>query len=139
MAMYGSSSITIAYDDAPGGTARTITGYVREMGGMSIEAITARTEAFGDTWEEHTPTGMKKSEPIAIKGFFDDTATTGPHVVFKDVDDSPTDSTRTLTVVTGGGTFSGESRLVKYTVLGKVGALTEYEAMVQPTAAMTWS
>ena len=139
MSMYGSASVVIGYDDGPGGTLRTITQYVREIGGFTIEAIMARTEAFGDSWEEHTPTGMKKGEPIPVKGFFDDTATSGPHDVFKDPDDGPTDSTRSFSIAFGGGTGTCETRLVKYSVIGKVGNLTEYEALIQPTSTLTWS
>ena len=139
MAMYGSGSVTITYDDGPGGTGRAITPYVREIGGMKIEAIQQRTEAFADLWEEYTPTGMKKVPAVSIKGMFDDTATVGPHVVFQSPDDGPTDSTRTLVVAFGGGTFTVETRLVSYEVLGKNGNLTEYEAMVQPTGSAAWS
>lgn len=139
MSMYGSTSVVIGYDDAPGGTLRTITNYVREIGGVKIEATQASTEAFGDVWAEHTPTGNKKVPPISIKGYFDDTATSGPHAVFKDPDDSPTDSTRSLSVNFGGATATGETRLVSYEVIGKNGNLTEYEAMVQVTGALTWS
>lgn len=139
MAMYGSGSVVIGYDDAPGGTLRTITPYVREIGGVKVEALMARTESFGDLWEEYTPTGMKKVPALSIKGFFDDTATTGPHVVFKDPDDGPTDALRSLSVNFGGATATGETRLVSYEVLGKNGNLTEYEAMVQVSGALTWA
>lgn len=139
MSMYGSASVAISYDDAPGGSPQTITNYVTEIGGVKIEATQAATEAFGDVWAEHTPTGHKKVPPISIKGFFNDAATSGPHVVFKDVDDSPTDSTRSLSVNFGGATASGETRLVSYEVIGKNRGLTEYEAMVQVTGALTWS
>ena len=139
MAMYGSGSVTITYDDGPGGTGRAITPYVREIGGMKIEAIQQRTEAFADLWEEYTPTGMKKVPNVSIKGMFDDTATVGPHVVFASPDDGPTDSTRTLVVAFGGGTFTVETRLVSYEAMGKNGNLTEYEAVVQPTGSAAWS
>ena len=141
MSMFGSTSLTITYDDGPGGTGRAITNYVTDIGGISVEAIQADTAAFGDIWGESTPTGFKMVDEVAIKGFYDDAATSGPHVVFKDVDDSPTDSTRTLVVVFGGtnGTFTIETRLKKYTVLGKNKNLTEYEAIVKPTGSGAWS
>lgn len=141
MAMFGSTSVTITYDDGPGGTGRAVTDYVTEIGGLSIEAILADTSAFGDIWGEHTPTGFKTVDEIPIKGFYNDAATSGPHVVFRDVDDGPSDSTRTLALVFGGtsGTFTIETRLKKYTVGAKVKGLTEYEAIVQPTGAGVWS
>jgi hypothetical protein len=141
MSMFGSTSVTITYDDAPSGTGRNITNFVTEIGGISVEALQADTSAFGDIWGESTPTGFKTVDEVPIKGFYDDTATTGPHVVFRDVDDSTTDGTRTLVVVFGGtsGTFTIETRLKKYTVLGKNKGLTEYEAVVKPTGSGAWS
>jgi hypothetical protein len=141
MAMFGSGSVTITYDDSPGGTGRAITQYVREIGGIKVEALQARSESFGDVWQESTPTGMKMVGAVSIKGYYDDAATSGPHVVFRDPDDGPSDSTRTLVVVFGGtnGTFTIETRLVSYEVLGKNGGLTEYEAVVQPTGSGAWS
>lgn len=141
MAMFGSTSVTITYDDGPGGTGRAITDYVTEIGGISIEALQADTSAFGDVWGESTPTGFKTVDEVSIKGFYNDAATTGPHVVFKDVDDSPSDSTRTLVVVFGGtnGTFTIETRLKKYMVGAKVKGLTEFEAVVVPNGSGAWS
>lgn len=141
MALFGSTSVTITYDDGPGGTGRALTNSVTEMGGISIEALQADTSAFADIWGESTPTGFKAVDEVSIKGFYDDTATTGPHVVFRDVDDSPSDATRTLVVVFGGtnGTFTIETRLKKYSVMPKVKGLTEYEAIVVPTGSGAWS
>lgn len=137
---HGSSEFTISYDDTPGGTLRDMTNYITEFGGVKISSNMVQSTAFGDTWEEMLPAGLKKMEPITVKGFFDDTASTGPHVVFGDPDDSPQDSTRTLTVVVGNSKqVTVETRLVSYAVMGKVGALTEFEASIQPTGAATWS
>lgn len=137
---YGSASIAITFDDAPGGTARTITPYVREIGGIKVEAITEQSNPFGTSWEEHTPTGVSKIAPISLKGFFDTTATVGPHVVFKDVDDGPQDATRTFTFAPGDSkVFTVEARLVSYEVLGQNGNLTQYEAMIQPTGSGAWA
>lgn len=137
---HGSSEITISYDDLPGGTLRDMTNYVTELGGVKITSNMQASTAFGDTWEEMLPSGVKKMDAITVKGFFDDTASTGPHVVFGDPDDSPQDATRTLTIVFGNSKqVSVETRLVSYAVTGKVGSLTEFEASIQPTGAAVWS
>ena len=139
---HGSSEITIAYDDAPGGTPVTITNGVLTMSGVKIEAAQQLTHAYGDSWEESTPTGMRKVPPITMHGFFDDTLVTGTHIVMKvtDADVSVQGSTRTLTVVFGNSvTATGETRLVSYEILGKNGNLTEFEAVVQPTGTWTIS
>ena len=137
---YGSPSVTITYDDAAGGTGRAVTNFILTMGGVKITANTQPSHAFGDSWEEHTPTGMRKVDPISLTGFWDTTATTGPHVVFVDPDDGPQDDTRTLVIVFGDSkTFTVETRLISYSVMGKNSQLTEFEAVIQPTGSGTWS
>lgn len=144
MAKYGSPSVTISIDDSPGGTLQDITQYVREIGGVKIENLTQETQTFGDSWIENTPTGMGKIDDIAINGFFDDTATTGPHAVLqvKSADRSPGAATRTLTIdFTGaaGGSFSVEGHMASYEVLGKNGNLTEFAAIFRPSGSGAWS
>lgn len=140
MAKFGSASITVNYDDSAG-TPRTVTDYITEMNGIEIEAVTEPTHAFGDSWDEATGTGMSKVAPIVLKGFYDDTATSGPHVVFRALDTSPSASTRTLAVAFGGtnGTATVETRCAKYKVMGKVGSLTQFEATLIPTGSLAWS
>ena len=129
---HGSSEITISYDDGPGGTLRIITPYVTTFGGIKITSNMQTSTVFGAAIETMLPTGMSKLEQITVHGFFDDTATVGPHVVFIAPDTSPQASTRSLSVVIGNSkTWSSEGYLVSYVVLGKVGALTEYEAVLQ--------
>ena len=137
---YGSASVTISLEDGPGGTARDITGFILTMGGIKITSNTQPSHAFGDSWEEHTPTGMRKGDPITLTGFWDTTATTGPHVVFIAPDDGPQDDGRELIVVFGDSTtLTCDVRLVSYSVIGQNGQLSEFEAVLQPTGAMTWS
>lgn len=142
---HGSVEWTISCDDAQGGTLRAITPYVTSIGGLKITSITQIITAFADTWEKSSPTGVKKVDPVTIHGFFDDTATVGPHVVFLTPDttiyDGTTATSRTFTVVVSNSskTFSGEVLLMSYAVLGKQGNLTEYEAVLQPTGTFAWS
>lgn len=137
---YGSQSVTITFDDGPGGTPRIVTGYVQTMSGTKITSAMQASHAFGDSWEEHTPTGMAKMEPVTLSGHWDTTATTGPHVVFVAPDDGPQDDTRTLVIVFGDSkTMTVETRLVSYEVLGVNAGLTQFTAVIQPTGAATWS
>ena len=140
MAKFGSSSVTVTFDDSAAAP-QVVTQYITEMNGIEIEAVTDPTHAFGDAWEEHTGTGMSKVAPVQLKGFYDDTATSGPHVVFRAVDTAPAAATRTLAVAFGGtnGTATVECRCVKYKITGKVGKLTEFEATLQPTGSLAWS
>jgi hypothetical protein len=136
---HGSSEITISYDDGPGGTPRTITSYVLTQGGVKLTSNMQASTAYGDTIEKKLPTGMSKIDPITIHGFWDDTATVGPHIVFLAPDTSPQASTRTLAIVFGNSrTWTSEGYLESYAVLGKTGALTEFEAVaIQNSGA--WS
>lgn len=137
---YGSPSVTVSLEDGPGGTARAITNFVMELGGVKITANTEPSTAFGDAWEEHVPTGVKKGDPIPIKGQWDTTATTGPHAVLIAPDDDPQDDGRELVVVFGDSkTMTCDVRLTDYNVLGKVGSVTMFEATLLPTGAMVWS
>lgn len=145
MAKYGSSVVTITIDDAPGGTPRVITPYVNTIGGIGIELLTQQTNPFGSSAESHTPTGMEKTPDIAISGFFDDTASVGPKVVFglaatKNLDKAPGSVGRLLVIVAAtGATFTITVHVVKYEVLAKNGALTEYAALVRQKSAGVWS
>jgi len=140
MAKYGSGTVTIYLEGAPGGTSYAIQDYILEMGGAKITSITEPTTAFGDSWEEHLPVGMSKAEPISLTGFFDDTATSGPHAIFKDVDDGTTDDTRALVVGFGNTRyFHCDTRLTSYEVVGSVGKLTRFNAELLPTGTVTWT
>lgn len=137
---YGSASVTVTYDDGPGGTGRAVTNHILTMGGVKLTSAMEPSHAFGDAWEEQTPTGMMKMEALTLEGHWDTTATTGPHVVFLAPDDGPQDSTRTLVVVFGDSkTMTVETRLVSYEVLGVNGNLTRFRAEILPTGTATWS
>lgn len=137
---YGAGSVTVTYDDAPAGTGRVVTNHILEMGGIKITSALESSHAFGDLWEESLPSGLAKLEDITLGGFWDTTATTGPHVVFLAPDDGPQDGTRTLVVVFGDGkTMTVETYLMSYEVIGNNGALTKFSATLRPTGAAVWS
>lgn len=136
-----STSVTVTYDDAAGAP-QVITGFVMELGGAEIEMELESSESFGDTWREKTPTGMWTSPPISVKGHFDTTATTGPHVVLKPAaaDALPNAATRTLAIAFGDSkVFTVETRLNKYRVNPSNGKLTSFEATITPTGAAAWT
>src|SRR5262245_21413835 len=140
---YGSPDVTVSYDKTPGvaGTPVLITNFVMELGGAKIEGRHQDSHAFGDRWEEHTPTGLRGCPAIKIGGLFD-TTTDGPHDVLKvtDADADPNGGTRTLALGFGDGkTFTVETRLIDYEVAAQNAQLTEFTATVQPTGAAVWS
>lgn len=137
----GSTSVTISLTDS-GGTPRTITDFIMELGGAEIEVELQSSEAFGDLWREHVPTGMRNVPPIPMKGLFDTTTVTGPHVVMKpgDADALPTSTPRVLVLVFGDAkTFTVSLWLNKYKVQANNGKLTTFESATQPTGAGVWT
>jgi len=109
------------------------------MGGLKIEAITQQVNPFGTTAEVPTPVGVYKSIDIPVTGFFDNTATVGPHVVFGTISSTVAAAARTLAVNTGGGTFTVECLLVSYEAMSKNNGLTEYAALLRTVAVGVWS
>jgi hypothetical protein len=140
--LHGASEITISVDDAPAGTPRDVTNYILTISGCKIENVTQPSHAFGDSWEEMVSTGFARVPAITVTGYFNDTATTGPHTVFqvKAADRSPQASTRTVAIGFGNSTsFGGEAIMASYEVTGKNGNLTEFSAVIQPIGAWTWT
>lgn len=142
MAKHSPSEVTVTFDDAPGGTPRIITPYVTSIGGLGIEAITEQTNPFGVTTESHTPVGITKVADIAIGGFFDETATLGPHVVFMiaAADYAPASVGRVLVILAATArTFTITVHLVKYEVLLEKDGLTKYQSLVRQKSTGVWS
>src|SRR3990167_9649788 len=142
MAKHSPSETIVTFDDAPGGTPRVIPPYVTTIGGLAIESITQQTNPFGVATESHTPVGILKTPDIPIGGFFDDTASVGPHVVFQiaAADYAPASVGRVLVIVAATGkTFTVTVHLVKYEVGLKKDGLTEYTALVRQKTIGVWS
>jgi hypothetical protein len=136
---YGSNSVTVTYDDGPGGTGRAITAFVISMGGAKITSKFQDTTAYGDSIMKQLPTGMTERPDIDIEGWWDTTATTGTHAVLAAPDTDPNGGTRTLVIVFGDSkTWTSEGFLKEYEVLATVGNLTKFKAKLsQNTGA--WS
>jgi hypothetical protein len=142
MSKHGPSEVVITIEDAPGGTVRTMTPYVTSISGVGVESITEQSNPFGVTSEQHTPIGVDKSADIVLGGFFDETATTGPHVVFNITagDKAPSSVGRVFTFLPmTGKTFTMTVHLVKYEITAKRDGLTEYQATLRQKSAGVWS
>lgn len=132
MAKYGSNAVTVKIDNSSG-TLTDITAYVTSINGFDIEAITQETTVFGDTWQENAYVGVKKVNSIQIKGFYDDTATTGPDAILNSLGD-----TRTFQLTYGNSKSSSvEAIIAKYVRTPTVSKLTEFECDLTPTGAVT--
>jgi len=137
---YGSASVAISYDDAPGGTLRNVSAHVLTIGGLKIEQITEENSPFGQAYESNTPVGKQKFADVTIHGNWDTTATTGPHVVFGTPDSDPNGATRTLTITPGDSkSLTVETRLVSYEVVLTDGKLTGYNAVIKQAGLAAWT
>lgn len=136
MANYGSPSVIIQFDNTAGSLV-TITQYVTEIGGIKVHADTEDGHTFGDSYAEALDTGFRRMDPIAVKGFFDDTATGGPDFLFWNAGAS-IGNTRSLKVTYGGTkTTTVETIIQEYTRLPLLEKLNKYEAVLLPTGVPT--
>jgi hypothetical protein len=132
VATYNSSNIVVAVDNS-GGTPVTMTTYVREISVADVNIILQESHSFGDSWVEFISTGIKKLEKVTLKGFYDDTASSGPNAIFIAIGD-----TRTLTITWGSTkTTSCEAIIESYRRIPALNSNTMYEVVLQPTGTVT--
>ena len=137
MAKYGSNSLIVAVDNSSG-SAVTMTAYITAINALSVEAILEESHSFGDSWFESLATGLRRMTPVELSGIFDDTATTGPDVIFNAVASATSTSTRTLTITWGGSkTTSCECLISSYTRGATRGELTTFSVTLTPTGTVT--
>ncbi len=137
---YGPADVSVTLEDGPGGTARSIHNFI--LNGITAKDIARmmQSDALGDAWEEHIPTGKKAAEPITLEGLWDTTATTGSHAVLGTVDDGPEDDGRELVVTFGDSkTWTVDVRLASYAVIAANDSVQKFNAELQPTGAAVWA
>jgi hypothetical protein len=134
MAKYGSNSLKVEFDNA-GGSLVDMSDYCLEINGIDIEAMLEESHGFSDSYVEQLFTGLKKVADVTIKGFYDDTATTGPDVIFNAVGNT---TSRTLKLTWGSTkTTSVETVIKNYRRQPTRGQLTKFECVLAATGAVT--
>lgn len=137
---YGPADCTVTLEDAPGGGAQALTNFILEGIRIKDSSVMHQTNALGDAWEEHTPSGLKRSELITITVIWDTTGATGTHAVLEAVDDGPQDDGRELIVVFGDSkTYTVDVRLQSYEVIAQNGNIQTAVAELLPTGAGAWT
>jgi len=139
---HSSSEVTFSLEDSQEGTPRLLTGFLLRMGPAKITSILQKATAFGAAWDTMLPTGVSKVDPITIGGLWDDSATPSPHTVLLTPDTNPNSGTRAIVITFSAGTvrtFTGECLLESYSVIGKNGALTEFDAVLVFSGSAAWS
>ncbi len=139
--LQGSPDVTLTLEDGPGsGNARALHGFIKSGIEMGHEAETTDTTGFGDSFREHSPTGMKTHDDITLVCLFDTTGTTGTHAILGTVDDGPNDDGRELICVVGDSkTYTVDVRLVKYKVVATLDDVQMVNVILRPTGAGVWS
>lgn len=137
MANYGSNSLTIKIDLADAGSLVNISNFVRTFNGFEVERLLTESQAFGDSWFESLQVGLRRVGDITIGGFYDDTAAaSGPEGL--NIAAVTHAVTRTLEITWGSTkTSTVEVWIQKYTRKATVGNLTEWEAVLRPSGAVT--
>ena len=132
MAKYNSSNFKIEFDNS-GGVLVDMSAYVTDAGEMDREMPTEDTTPFSVAVETNASAGVEvHSSDISLKGFYDDTASTGPDVIFNAIG-----STRTLKYTYGSTkTTTVETIITDYKRTPKVKGLTGYEVTLKKTGAV---
>lgn len=140
--LYGIDSVTVTLEDAPGGTARSMTGFI--TGGIEVgeKIVSTETTALGDSAREHTPTGLAEYDDITMVVLWDTTATTGTHAVLTPTasDRSPQAVGRELVVVMGDSkTYTQDVRLISAKPMASIGDVQRMNVTLRPTGLHVWS
>ena len=138
MAVQNSSVVKIEFDNSSG-VLQDMTQYVTDSDPMVREGSVEETTPFGASAETYASDGVEKNSQMQLKGPYDDTAATGPHVIFNDVLCKNTaGGTRTLKYTYGNGkTTSVETIILSYSRDPKVKKLTGYAVKLQKTGNVT--
>ncbi len=132
MATYGPDDVKIEFDNT-GGSLVDMSAHITTFNGIKREALTVEATTFSLSAEAHAAVGVTRVNDVPLRGFYDDTATTGPDVIFNALG-----ATRTLKITWGSTkTTSVETIIVGYDRIAQVGKLTEYEVTLRPTGAVT--
>ena len=136
---YGPADVSVTLEDGPGGTPRDIHNFT--LNGITAKDIARmmQSDALGDEWEEHIPTGKKAAEPITLEMLWDTTGTTGTHAIFLVIADDPNEEGRELVVTFGDSkTWTVDVRLTSKAVAAVNDSVQKITAELQPTGAAVW-
>ena len=124
------STSTGAYHD--------LSQYVDTISAPEIQALLEETHAMGDAWVEHSYIGVRMAPEITFSGPYEDVAASGPVAIFGNATDVGAE--RNIKVeFGGGGAFKVDVIVKSFKKIPTRSALTRFEAVLQPTGAVTTS
>lgn len=131
MSRYGSPDLKIEISDGVEGAGelQDVSADILDFNGIDLEAVTEESHGFGDDWVKHAFTGLSKGSDITIKGFYDDTTSTGTDALFNRV------GVQTELKVTWGGTKTTtvDVLIKSYKRQPSRGELTKFECVLMIT------
>ena len=126
MAKYGSDDVVIQIKDGVEGAGdyQALTGDVLDLPGVDKIAESEESHGYGDSWVEVLATGLNRVADMTLRGFYDDTASTGTHALLNRV------GSRTDFKVTWGNSKTTEFMVLikNYKRIATRGELTKFEA-----------
>jgi len=141
MAVYGQADAVIQFSRSSATVASSATGmlplqnYVIDLGPQKNTALTVQSDAFGDSWMEHSFAGVRRKEPFTIRGIYDDVAASGPHALFGQTTDIGAE--RYYEISHGASdVINGRVIIQSYAAIPSRGTLTMYEVECLPTGAV---
>ncbi len=138
MALFLVNANTLLDIDDTGGSVRSMEEYVEEIQGGGIAFETVERHQLSDTVKK-AGVGLQEMTVMTIRGKYDNTATSGPHVVLSGRAAAKDEKTTTFKP-DGTKKLEGEFTVTKYEVTGRNGEYVMYEAVMVNTAGdAAWS
>ena len=129
---HGPDEIRIDVDNSSGSLVN-LSAYIDTFNGITKEALTEEDTVCGDADETHGAVGVAQVQPVTLEGWYDDTASIGPHVILNAIG-----NTRSLKITWGNSkTTIVEAIIQTYARLPARGGSTRFTATLQPTGAVT--
>jgi hypothetical protein len=133
LATYAWNAFKVEVDSAVGGSLTDMSAYITEVGDIEVEALTQEVTPATTAAVAHLYTGILEGKPLTIKGVYDDTASTGPNVVFVGVG-----GVRSVKITYGASKTTAFEAIIKsYKRGAKKGEMTAYEVTLLPTGTIT--
>lgn len=135
MANYGWPDLSVQVDSADAGSLQEMKSHIRAITIGKQVRLTEENTVAGSTWEAHLLTAIRKMEPITLEGVYDDTASTGPKVVFGT---STHAVTRSVVITLGStNTISFEAWITEFEPGAPSKGKITYKAVLLPTGTVT--
>lgn len=130
------SWVKVTTTSATGGW-QDISQAVTEWSGLEIAGETEEVHGLGDAWTEHGFTGLKRTSPITLGGFYDDAAASGVQTIFGNATDIGAERVLKMNFGTTNAYPKVDVIVKRWTRKPARGELTKFELELLPTGAVS--